>query len=144
MLGYPFWPALWAMVLILTAYFWHTGARNALLVVFMGYVSMRLCVMHLGPEIQMHAAFGIWLSVGVMVAFLGYPGAGIAYLFSASLYSFGVLFGQRVETLSVVPIASDICAIIALSCIAWGASGGLGVAGAFDRPDRSMDVSERT
>ena len=121
------WPIYWAFTaLFLIAGAFH-GKWLAPLVVLMAFVLTRLAVLYaFEPELWVGL---IWIIAAGLVAWVGQPNAGLAFLASGLCYPIFRLFNTKIELLGMLPITADVFAIIGLLLIVGGCLGPL----IFDR-----------
>jgi hypothetical protein len=121
----PMWPFLMGYCALCTALGFYLG-RGAWIVpaiLLGGYISARVLVGALEHPVLELSFFALWATVAILVASTGAHFTGAMFMLAAVLYPAFVTFGYRLEYMGLLPVLSDVLAIIGL----LGVGGGLGV-----------------
>lgn len=121
----PMWPFLMGYCALCAAFGLYLG-RGAWIVpaiLLGGYIAARVLVGAFGHPVLEFSFFALWATVAILVASTGAHFTGLMFMGAAVLYPVFVTFGYRLEYLGLLPVLSDVLAIIGL----LGVGGGLGV-----------------
>lgn len=138
--GFLFAPAMWASALLLTWSLWHTGARNALLVVLVAYVASYFAAHYMEPSLKFHGLFIVWFTTGMVVSIISLPTYGLPYLLMSGVYAFSAILQKDLGPFNFASIITDILGIFAFSLFIWFDGGGSRLANPPHSNDRALSV----